>query len=161
MADFTDVDAVRVALSPGGDDTDVGSAASLSDEDLQVAVDDSTDEINGKITARYGSPLPFTTPPTILARISRDIAAYFATLTYRRGDPIITGDPVQLRYNAAEALLTQIQNGTIVIDAGNPSGEADLLPIFVDPSNTTLYDGDNGPIDYPPVVGGPRFLLVE
>lgn len=159
MADYTDVSAVRLALSPGGDESDTGSAASLADADLQAAIDDATDEVNGKITARY--PLPIAAPvPSILARICRDIAAYFATLTYRRGDPLLPGDPVALRYKAAEDLLTQIQTGMLSLGTDSIDGPG-LSPIWPDPNSTTLYDGDNGPIDYPPVLGGPRFLPIN
>lgn len=163
MADYTDVPAVRLALSPGGDESDVGSAASLADSDLQAAVDDATDEINGKIGGRYSLPLVISPTPSILSRIARDIAAYFATLTYRRGDPIVTGDPVQLRYNAAESLLTQIQNGTIQLDPTIDAGASNLVPVFPDTSgcNSTLYDGYNGPLDYPAAVGLPKFIVVQ
>lgn len=151
MADYTDVGAVRLALSPGGDGSDLGSAASLADPDLLSAVDDATNEINGKIAARY--TLPIEPQPAILNRIARDIAAYFATLTYRRGDPILPGDPVQLRYNAAEALLAQIQAGTLVLDLSNPSGETDLSPVFVDPTQqcTTLLGVPDHRLQYPSI----------
>lgn len=151
MADYTDVAAVRLALSPGGDDTDLGTAASLDDADLQAAIDDATDEINGKIATRY--QLPLSPVPTILNRIARDIAAYFATLTFRRGDPLVANDPVQLRYNAAEALLTQIQNGTLTLDSTDPNAEAELSPMFVDPTQqrTSLFGVPDHPLEYPSV----------
>lgn len=118
---------VRLVLSPGGDTTDVESAASLSDPDLQAAIQAAQDEVDGKISGRY--PLPIATPvPDILMRITRDIGAWGATLTYRRGDPIDPHDAVQLRYNAAEALLTQIQNGQLALGTDTADGP-DLVPL--------------------------------
>lgn len=153
MADYTDVDAVRLALSPGGDNSDLGSAASLGDADLQAAVDDATDEINGKIATRY--QLPLVAAPSILNRIARDIAAYFATLTQRGSDPIAATEPVALRYTAAESLLTQIQNGTIAIDPTDPGGEAELSPVFIDPTQqcTTLFGVPDHRLEYPSTIG--------
>lgn len=152
MSDYADLTAVRLALSPGGDETDSGSAASLQDGDLQAALDDATNEVNAKIGAAYTTPV--VPAPAILARITRDIAAYFAMLTYRRGDPPDVRDPVQLRYDAAEALLTQVQNGTVVLPVG-PIGGAEATPMFIDPTRqaTTLLDGYNGPISLPQVAG--------
>lgn len=144
MADYADVAAVRLALSPNGDATDSGSAASLADTDLQAALDDATDEVNGKISGRYGDPVSISPVPTILTRITRDIAAYFATLTFRRGDPILAGDPVQLRYNAAESLLTQIQNGTLALGADTADGP-DLLPLGAPANDYLLTYGESLP----------------
>lgn len=144
---------VRLALSPDGDQTDVESAASLEDGDLNAAIQAAQDEVDGKIAARY--QLPLVTVPDILMRITRDIAGWLATLTYRRGDPIDPHDPVQLRYNAAEALLTQIQLGTLALGTDVNDGP-DLVPVFGDTSAGTVlfgvYDPPCGP-EYPPITG--------
>lgn len=163
MADYTDTGSVRLALSPGGDESDTGSAASLGDADLQAAIDDATDEINGKIAARYTIPFP-DPAPTLLARICRDIASYFATLTMRGGDPVLPGEPILLRYNAAEALLAQIQAGTLVLDFSDPGGETDLSPIFIDPTQqrTTLFGVPDHCLEYPSTTsfgGGVEYVI--
>lgn len=151
---------VRLALSPEGDPADVGSAASLEDPDLQAALNSAQDEVDGKIGGRY--TLPLTAPyPDILMRITRDIAAWLATLTYLRGDPLLATNPVQLRYNAAEALLTQIQNGTLSLgaistDGPDPMPLGDSCPVLLGygqdlPSPSSLiprYGGGAYPVIY-------------
>jgi phage gp36-like protein len=143
MSAYTDVPTLRLALSPGGDETDVGSAASLQDRDLEAAIADATDEVDGKIRSRYS--LPFDPVPTIIGRIATDIAGFLATLTYRRGDPIQPGDPVLLRYNAAEALLTQIQTGKIDLDATATPGPGGA-PVVANVLTGNLFDTDDFPI---------------
>lgn len=111
---YTDPDAVRLALTPGGDQTDKGSAAGLADPDLQSAIQDATDEVNAKLSGRY--TVPFGDPvPDLVATITVSIAGYLATLTYRRGDPLDPAHPVALRYQRAEQMLTQLQNGSATL----------------------------------------------
>jgi phage gp36-like protein len=143
MSVYADPSDVRLALSPGGDEADTGSAASLSDEDLNAALDDAMEEIDGKIRGRYS--LPFTDVPPIVARVATDLAAFFATLTYRRGDPIQPGDPVLLRYNAAEALLTQIQKGMIDLDDTAVLAQGGQ-PVVANVLTGNLFDTDDFPV---------------
>lgn len=132
---------VRVALSPGGDPTDVGSAASLSDSDLQDAIDEATAEVDGRIRGRYS--LPFTTVPSLVSSITRDIAGYLATLTDRRGDPIPPGDPVALRYARAQTLLNQVATGALELDADppTPAATSGSRP-FANPYSGSLFGGE-------------------
>jgi phage gp36-like protein len=106
------VDAVREALNPdGGGDVDLGSAAGMSNSGLQAACDEADAEVTGRIFNRYPTlPAP---APAMVVSIAVDIAAYLATLTFRRGDPIVPGHPVLLRYQRAQALLGQIAAGTM------------------------------------------------
>jgi phage gp36-like protein len=111
-----------------------GSAAVLQDADLNDAISEAQSEVDGKLANRYGPLLPFAagSVPTLVVNITRDIAAYLATLTYRRGNPIQPGDPVQLRYTQAEKKLDAIAAGTIELptpdgatgtqEAANPTG---------------------------------------
>lgn len=128
---YTTIDAVRQVLSPDGDPSaTLGTAASLSDEEIQEAIDEGAAEIDARLGARY--TVPFEAPiPSILEKLNRDIAAYLATLVYRRGDPIDSNDPVQLRYNRAQGLLTAIQNGKaeLSVDTGAlaESGDAEVI----------------------------------
>lgn len=91
-----------------------GSAATLSDDDLFEAIFEAQSEVNARLAARYTVPFADDVPPLVIS-ITRDIAGYLATLTYRRGEPVQTGDPVLLRYTRAQALLTQAANGNLVL----------------------------------------------
>lgn len=101
---------LRAVLNPDGDNTDLGSAAGMSDTALQVALDDAQAEVDGKLAAR--TQVPLATPvPQLVRAIVVDIAAFLATLTARRGDPMGTDDPVRLRYERAAKLLDDIAAG--------------------------------------------------
>lgn len=149
---YTDPATVRVALSPGGDDTDLGSAASLSDADLLAKISDATDEVDSKLGDRY--TVPFTDPiPALVGTITTAISAYLATLTYRRGDPLVTGDPVVLAYQRAEQMLTQLQAGTMALPNQTTGGDPEPLPVWFDPRCDTLLDARNPRLQYPEVNG--------
>lgn len=112
-----------------GSENAPGTAAALSDQDLQDAIDEAQSEVDGKLADRYGPLLPFAAPPKIVINITRDIAAYLATLTARKGDPIQPGDPVQLRYNRAQGLLTQAANGQIELPTPDGAVGSEETPV--------------------------------
>lgn len=47
---------------------------------------------------------------------SRNIAAYLATLTWRKGTDLTADDPVRLRYDSTMQLLTAIRDGKATVD---------------------------------------------
>jgi phage gp36-like protein len=133
---YTTRDEVRLALSPGGDVADEGSAASLSDDDLDDAVADAQAEVDARIG---GNRFTAATVPELVQNLTRDIAAYLATLTHRRGDPIDPNDPVQKRYDRAQGILRDIQAGKIEL-----TGEPDES---VDAWVENVYSGDLFPME--------------
>lgn len=126
---YTDPDTVRVALTPGGDGADVGTAAFLDDSDLLMAIADASDEVNATLAGRY--TVPFADPaPDLIKTITTAIAAYLATLTARGGDPIDRQDPVALRNARAVRLLGQLQSGVALIGGGAPAPAGnELMPL--------------------------------
>lgn len=113
---------LRTILNPDGDDTDEGSAAGMSDAQLQVALDDAQAEVDGKLAAR--TTVPLATPlPRLIRSLVADIAAYLATLTDRRSDPMGADDPVRLRYVRAAKLLDELAAGRHPLPS--PLSEAD------------------------------------
>lgn len=59
--------------------------------------------------------------PALIQSITVNIAAYFATLSYRKNKPLEANDPVLLRYQDAMSDLQAIQNGQINPDPYDPS----------------------------------------
>lgn len=159
---YTSISALRQVLAPDGStDVTLGTAASLSDAELQEAIDEAAAEINARLAGRYSVPL--TAPaPVIVEKINRDLAAYMATLVYRRNIPLPAEDPIRLRYARALDLLKGIGSGVIELttDTGalGQSSEAYVV-------NTIGYEGDlfaledfslvQGPIRYGTMPGGP------
>lgn len=148
---YTDVTAVRQILSPDGStDPTLGTAASLSDAEIQEAINEAASEINARVAGRY--TVPFAQAPAIIEKLNRDIAAYLATLVYRRGDPIDPNDPVQLRYNRAQTLLAAIQNGKAeLVGAAGPVAEGTAEAEVINPYFGDLFlpaDFNLGPAPY-------------
>lgn len=113
-SDVRDVLAPDGALSEGQ-----GTAASLSDRELSLAISDAQAQIDTALasaTALY--PVPFTAGvPPLVVGLTRDIAAYLATLTWMKGSSsaVAADKPVALRYQRATTLLGQLADDTLVL----------------------------------------------
>lgn len=98
------------------------NAASLDDDQIQLALDDATDQIDGAIGFTY--PTPFSTPyPRLVSQICRDIAAYLADLTYRGSKDYGNNDPVVLRYQRALLNLKGLTDGSSRLVDWPPAGD--------------------------------------
>lgn len=124
MASYTTPPAVRdaVAASTGGSN-DPGSAASLSDAQIQEAIDNAGAQVDGALAIKYGLPLAAPVPQLVVS-LTTDIAAYLATLTWRRNRNTPALAPIQLRYDRAVALLAQLVAGTIELPIGESAPSA-------------------------------------
>jgi phage gp36-like protein len=128
-------DDVREALVAEGRDAAGGTAAALSDEALQDAITEATAEVNGRVK---GDPYPDPAPP-LIAAVTRDIAAYLATLTFRKGNPLPPDHPVRLRYMRAEQLLGEIAKGNVDLP-DSPSGPVKSRASVFNPYEGSLWD---------------------
>lgn len=136
---YATVTDVRQALAPDGASTaTLGTAASLDDGDLTDHIAEAQAEIDARLSARYSVPFADGDVPSLVNKIARDIAAYLATLTYRRNTPLPEADPVALRYARALALLTGAQKGDIQLvgDDGDVGQAAEAYVV-----NTLGYEG--------------------
>lgn len=117
---------LRVRLAPNGDTTGA-TAASLPDSELARHIASAEAEVNGRLSDQYATP--FDPPaPLLVGELVADIAAFKATLTHRKGNPVDPNDPTRLRYDGAVALLGQIATGEVDLPgvASPVSGEAAL-----------------------------------
>lgn len=96
-----------------------GTAASMSDDQLELAIRGAQAEVDGKLRGRYA--VPFASVPFLIWQITVDLAAYRATLRYRQSKDLTDTDPVVLAYKAAQHLLSGIAAGGVDIDAGDGS----------------------------------------
>jgi phage gp36-like protein len=107
---YATVQDVREALAPEGDFTNTATAASLLDSQLTDALVEASSEVDAAVR---GAPYTSGTIPAVVQAIVRDIAAYLATLTHRKGLELPNDHPVALRYKRAEALLAAAQAGKL------------------------------------------------
>jgi phage gp36-like protein len=122
---YTTVEEVRSVLARDTTTT-AGTAASLPDAALLTAVQSAEAEVDARLAVRY--TVPFTAPPELVAAATRDIAAYLADLVYRQGVDYETDrDPIWLRYQRADKLITDIAAGTITIGGHAPHTETAVM----------------------------------
>lgn len=110
---------VRNALTPGGLTDDVETAAGLSDDQLKDAIAEADSAINAVLNGRVLVPGVSVTQGSVVVVVapaplrywSRDIAAWLATLTFKRNKDVTANDPVRQRYDFAMAQLAKIASG--------------------------------------------------
>lgn len=128
---YSTVAMVRNALAPGNfedgnepypDGDQTNTAADLSNDQLNDAIAQADATIDSYIGGRYAVPVLYDAghvlyvlTPAPLNFWSRDIAAYLATLTYRRAQDFADTDPVARRYLNAMLALTGVRDGKAVL----------------------------------------------
>lgn len=171
---YSTIAEVRLALAPSLSEGELThTAADLTDPQLQDAIAQADSMIDSFIGATYTTPvaptstdggITFTVTPHPVDFWSRDIAAYLATLTYRKNQDLTATDPIQLRYNMISTFLLNVQNGKGILNLpqnANPQTELGVGQVanpytgdLFGPSDWDLV-GTNSPGGYPtPGVGG-------
>lgn len=135
--DYTTPAEVRSALSPMADPdqegVQTGTAADLSDTQLQDAIEEAMSFIDTYIGTRYVVPVapvngtdsngqPIQVIPHPIDFWCRNIAAYNATLAYRGSQDFAESDPVARRYAATFAALQQVAAGTATLSLPENTG---------------------------------------
>lgn len=124
MNPYTTPDTIRGVLDPDFDpnitepDHVSQTAAALDDAQLLDAIGQATARVNSYIGARYQIPVSdadLAAEPQI-GTITTDVAAYRATLTYSRSQPLDPTDPVALRYRDAMLDLVAIRDGKATLN---------------------------------------------
>lgn len=140
---YTTPSAVRMVLSADGDASDPSSAAGLDDQTLAGPCQQASDEVDARLSTRYVTPFPANSTPTVVSSIATDIAAYLATLVYRKGQPVETTDPVYLRYTRSLSFLKDLTSGAAQLPAVVAVGPGEVVV-----SNPTGTVAMFGPDDY-------------
>ena len=114
-----------------------GTAADMTDPELNNAIAEADSTIDAYLTARYATPVAQTGTPAATPHPidywSRNIAAYLATLTFRGSMDFSDTDPVVRRYKDTMAALREVQGGRmhllIPANEGTASAVAASSPI--------------------------------
>jgi hypothetical protein len=122
---YADAEALREALAPDGD-ISTATAAGLGDSQLEDAIADAQAEVDARVPA---APFAAGDVPGLVATIVVDIAAYLATLTHRKGNPLPDNHPIALRYARAQLLLAKAERGDLDLtdESGARIGEASVV----------------------------------
>lgn len=134
---YITADAIRKIVAP--DNNIVGTAAELDTDQLNSAIGEAADKVNSYAGAVYDD----VNVPGLVKALTLALAAYYATLTYRKNKPLDQFDPIYLRYQDAVATLKDIRSGLINISP---------------PANTTDPVTQGGPRVHNPL-NGKLFVL--
>lgn len=141
---------VRAVLAPGGSQDDPATAASLGDDDLTGAITAASNEVDARLAGRY--QVPFDPPPPLIHDLVTDLAAYRATLIFRKGRDFESNlDPVYLRGQDAAKLLDQLASGQIELE---PQAAETNTSTVVNRYAGSLFDLESAHLSYTP--RGPR-----
>jgi phage gp36-like protein len=113
---------VRNALAPDGASGGTNTAADLDDPSIIDAINEASSVVDSYVSGPYDTSIGDVIP-TVISFWTRDIAAYYATLTWRKSKDLTPQDPVTLRYQAALAGLEGIAAGTVSIPMPQDVGE--------------------------------------
>lgn len=112
--------------------------ASLSDDQLQEAINDAGSQVDSALGFTF--PTPFSAPvPRQIALLTRDIAVYLADWTYRQFKDYAPGNPIVLRYQRAIKLLEELRAGHAKLIDWPPPG--DVIDQPAPEGGTVLNDG--------------------
>lgn len=172
MGTYCTVRDVRLALTPSADSADTQTASSLPDWQIEDAIEEAEGWVNTYVLARYTipsvevtidppednpdeGPQTFDVAPSPVRGWTRDIAAYLATLTFRRHKDLSKDDPVRLRYMMVMQMLEAIRDGKSGLPpAVFPPADEDANTQGVHVEN--LYEGKLfGPDDFGLGYGAP------
>lgn len=126
---YTTREAARGVLSRAVS-TYPSTAASLTDEQVDTAIDSAQSVIDAKLSVSYVVPFPDVSIPKLVTRIATDLSAFDLDQTFREvRDYSSELNPIYLRYKEAMSLLDQLQKGTATLpDYQPPDGEEPTDP---------------------------------
>jgi hypothetical protein len=139
-----------------GTDSGQGTAAQLTDEQLELALYAASNRVSVYAGTVYDGTGAEGTPPPILHDLTLDLASFWAAKTYMKYKAIEPTSPVYLAYVNAMQMLNGVRNGTILLDpapaggvSANESGTVinRIPPVFTGANSNTRLDPHTGTIE--------------
>jgi phage gp36-like protein len=103
---YASVGALKLVLD--STDAGTGTAAQLSDEQLEMAITAASDRVSLYANAEFTSPVP-----SLITSLTLDLAAWWATTYYLKQKEMPATHPVQLRYAEAMKVLDAARKGEV------------------------------------------------
>ena len=149
---YATVDDLRQVMS--GTDSGTGTAAQLTDQQLQLALYAASNRVSVYAGSVYDGSTAAAAPPPILHDLTLDLAAFWASKTYLKWKAVEPQSPVYIAYVNAMSILQDVRNGKILLDPAPAPGinEAaaviNLIPrIFTGANSNTRLDPRTGTLE--------------
>ena len=143
-------------------DAGAGTAAQLSDAQLTLALRAASD----RVSVYAGQAYDPAAVPGLVADLTLDLAAWYATTYYLKQKDMPATSPVQLRYAEAMKILDSARKGEVTLDVTvNAAASARVINkipnIFTGADSNTAVDPGSGVLyaDTPAELGPSRRLL--
>jgi phage gp36-like protein len=99
-----------------GTDSGTGTAAQLTDAQLELALYAASNRISVFAGNTYDGSTPEANPPAILHDLALDLAAFWAAKTYMKFKEIPATSPTYIAYQDAMSLLKDVRAGVVLLD---------------------------------------------
>jgi hypothetical protein len=139
-------------LTMDGTDAGSGTAAQLTDAQLNLALQAASNRVSVYAGNIFDGSSQQATPPDIFHDLTLDLAAFWATVTYRKSKAIAPDDPVRLRYNDAQGILNAVRDGKLRLDIRAPGGPGEEIGVVIN-NIPNVFNGDDSNTVYNPMTG--------
>ena len=150
---YASVDDLRSVMS--GTDSGTGTAAQLTDEQLELALYAASNRVSVYAGNVYDGSTAEATPPAILHDLTLDLACFWAAKTYLKSKAIEPTSPIYLAYQNAMQMLQAVRTGTILLDPAPAPGIGSetgtvinrIPPVFTGWDSNTRIDPMTGTLE--------------
>lgn len=138
-----------------GTDSGTGTAAQLTDAQLELALYSASNRVSVFTGNIYDSSGPQADPPPILHDLTLDLAVFWAWKTYLKGKSMPPDHPAFIAYTNANAILMDVRDGRIALNVGVAPGVGDQVgtvinripPVFTGRDSNTRIDPTTGTLE--------------
>jgi phage gp36-like protein len=120
---YASVADLRAVMS--GTDSGTGTAAQLTDAQLELALHSASNRVSVFAGNVYDSSVPQAVPPAILHDLTLDLARFWAAVTYLKFKAIEATSPIYIAYQNAMQLLEDVRDGKVTLGVGVAPGVGD------------------------------------
>ena len=105
-----------------GTDSGTGTAAQLTDAQLELALYSASNRVSVYAGNSYDSSSAAANPPAILHDLTLDLARFWAAVTYLKWKAVDATSPTFIAYKDAMAILEAVRDGKILLDPAPAPG---------------------------------------
>lgn len=150
---YASVADLRAVMS--GTDSGTGTAAQLTDAQLELALYSASNRVSVYAGNVYDSSTPVANPPAILHDLTLDLARFWAAVTYLKFKSVEATNPVYIAYMNAMQMLNDVRNGKILLDPAPAPGIGEetgviinrVPPVFTGRDSNTRIDPTTGTLE--------------
>jgi hypothetical protein len=138
-----------------GTDSGTGTAAQLTDAQLELALYSASNRVSVFTGNVYDSSVPQAVPPPILHDLTLDLAVFWAWKTYMKSKGMTADHPAMIAYVNANAILEDVRDGKVTLNPGVAPGIGDQVgtvinripPVFTGRDSNTRIDVTTGTLE--------------